>query len=218
MQGAWKGCPKESASSPHSRANPSLGKEKASFWPQTRVHFSWNCLAERERPLPRLGALSCRGRVSGTARCWGHSTEWHALLALAPGLGGRFHLTLCWGLHTFSTGSSTHSATESRDEPPPLLSPHSCPARPAPSPPAPNHCSFLPQVYRPRKQPLSSNIPCTCDACYSPDITAKYHGSSYDAYMVQRSQVSQLLRRHVPPPPGGWGCISTASNLDLHLL
>ncbi|CAK7294527.1 ERC protein 2 [Vulpes lagopus] len=44
------------------------------------------------------------------------------------------------------------------------------------------------QVYRPRKQPLSSNIPCTCDAGYSPDITAKYHGSSYDAYMIQRSQ------------------------------
>ncbi|ELW70324.1 ERC protein 2 [Tupaia chinensis] len=42
------------------------------------------------------------------------------------------------------------------------------------------------QVYRPRKQPPSSNIPCTCDAGYSPDITAKYHGSSYDAYMIQR--------------------------------
>ncbi|XP_069874564.1 uncharacterized protein [Dipodomys merriami] len=44
------------------------------------------------------------------------------------------------------------------------------------------------QVYRPRKQPPSSNIPCTCDAGYSPDITTKYHGSSYDAYMIQRSQ------------------------------
>ncbi|XP_014396806.1 PREDICTED: ERC protein 2 isoform X5 [Myotis brandtii] len=52
------------------------------------------------------------------------------------------------------------------------------------------------QVYRPRKQPLSSNIPCTCDACYSPDITAKYHGSSYDAHMIQRSQYS----RHTPSP------------------
>ncbi|EAW65316.1 CAZ-associated structural protein, isoform CRA_b, partial [Homo sapiens] len=44
------------------------------------------------------------------------------------------------------------------------------------------------QVYRPKKQPLSSNIPCTCGAGHSPDITAKYHWSSYDAYMIQRSQ------------------------------
>ncbi|XP_019509903.1 PREDICTED: ERC protein 2 isoform X5 [Hipposideros armiger] len=50
------------------------------------------------------------------------------------------------------------------------------------------------QVYRPRKQPLSSNIPCTCDACYSPDITAKYHGSSYDAYMIQRSQTQNRMK------------------------
>ncbi|XP_045349189.1 ERC protein 2 isoform X3 [Leopardus geoffroyi] len=50
------------------------------------------------------------------------------------------------------------------------------------------------QVYRPRKQPLSSNIPCTCDAGYSPDITAKYHGSSYDAYMIQRSQTQNRMK------------------------
>nr|KAF6420303.1 ELKS/RAB6-interacting/CAST family member 2 [Molossus molossus] len=50
------------------------------------------------------------------------------------------------------------------------------------------------QVYRPRKQPLSPNIPCTCDACYSPDITAKYHGSSYDAHMIQRSQTQNRMK------------------------
>lgn len=82
----------------------------------------------------------------------------------------------------------------------PLLSPNSFSVSPASSPPAPNHYSFLPQVYRPRKQPLNSIIPCTCDADYSPDITAKYHGSSYNACMIQRSQVSQQLRRHSPPP------------------
>lgn len=121
------------------------------------------------------------------------------------GPGGRGPLPsdlFVWGCASSTLGFFTHLATESQDEPPPLLSPNSFPVRPAPSPPAPNHCSFLPQVYRPRKQPLSSNIPCTCDACYSPDITAKYHGSSYDAYMIQRSQVSQLLRRHLPPPGG----------------
>ncbi|XP_069874563.1 uncharacterized protein [Dipodomys merriami] len=56
------------------------------------------------------------------------------------------------------------------------------------------------QVYRPRKQPPSSNIPCTCDAGYSPDITTKYHGSSYDAYMIQRSQgfwiLTLLVHKH----------------------
>ncbi|XP_069874580.1 ERC protein 2 isoform X1 [Dipodomys merriami] len=50
------------------------------------------------------------------------------------------------------------------------------------------------QVYRPRKQPPSSNIPCTCDAGYSPDITTKYHGSSYDAYMIQRSQTQNRMK------------------------
>ncbi|XP_020926376.1 ERC protein 2 isoform X4 [Sus scrofa] len=50
------------------------------------------------------------------------------------------------------------------------------------------------QVYRPRKQPLSMNMPCTCDAGYSPDITAKYHGSSYDAYMIQRSQTQNRMK------------------------
>lgn len=173
---------------------------KGILWPSTRGHFSWGCLAEREGPPPRLGTFSCRGRAPGTASHGGHSTERHALLALAPGLGGRFHLTSCLGLCIFYSGVFTHLATESQDEPPSLISPSSFPVRPAPSPPAPNHCSFLPQVYRPRKQPLSSNIPCTCDACYSPDITAKYHGSSYDAHMIQRSQVSQWLRRHLPPP------------------
>lgn len=86
----------------------------------------------------------------------------------------------------------------------------------APSPPAPNHCSFFPQVYRPRKQPPCSNIPCNCDAGYSPDFTAKYHGSSYDAHMSQRSQVSQLLRRHTPL----WrvGIQKNYFNLDCHLL
>ncbi|XP_069874566.1 uncharacterized protein [Dipodomys merriami] len=57
------------------------------------------------------------------------------------------------------------------------------------------------QVYRPRKQPPSSNIPCTCDAGYSPDITTKYHGSSYDAYMIQRSQRCRIqCPRTVPSP------------------
>ncbi|XP_013371140.1 PREDICTED: ERC protein 2 isoform X2 [Chinchilla lanigera] len=50
------------------------------------------------------------------------------------------------------------------------------------------------QVYRPKKQPLNSNIPCTCDAGYSPDITAKYHGSSYDVYMIQRSQTQNRMK------------------------
>ncbi|XP_063113369.1 ERC protein 2 isoform X2 [Cavia porcellus] len=50
------------------------------------------------------------------------------------------------------------------------------------------------QVYRPKKQPLSSNIPCTCDAGYSPDITAKYHGSSYDVCMIQRSQTQNRMK------------------------
>ncbi|XP_038950157.1 ERC protein 2 isoform X1 [Rattus norvegicus] len=50
------------------------------------------------------------------------------------------------------------------------------------------------QVYRPRKQPPCSNIPCTCDAGYSPDFTAKYHGSSYDAYMGQRSQTQNRMK------------------------
>ncbi|XP_021099689.1 ERC protein 2 isoform X3 [Heterocephalus glaber] len=50
------------------------------------------------------------------------------------------------------------------------------------------------QVYRPKKQPQSSNIPCTCDAGYSPDITAKYHGSSYDVYMMQRSQTQNRMK------------------------
>ncbi|XP_070311996.1 ERC protein 2 isoform X7 [Odocoileus virginianus] len=50
------------------------------------------------------------------------------------------------------------------------------------------------QVYRPKKQPLTSNMPCTCDASCSPDITAKYHGSSYDAYMIQRSQTQNRMK------------------------
>lgn len=100
-----------------------------------------------------------------------------------------------WGCASFTLFFSNHLGTESQDKHP-LLSPKSFPEYLAPSPPAPNHCSFLPQVYRPRKQPPCSNIPCTCDAGYSPDFTAKYHGSSYDAYMGQRSQVSQLLRKH----------------------
>ncbi|XP_052589750.1 ERC protein 2 isoform X4 [Peromyscus californicus insignis] len=50
------------------------------------------------------------------------------------------------------------------------------------------------QVYRPRKQPPCSNIPCTCDAGYSPDFTAKYHGSSYDAHMSQRSQTQNRMK------------------------
>ncbi|KAM9592595.1 ERC protein 2 isoform 2-T2 [Trichechus inunguis] len=50
------------------------------------------------------------------------------------------------------------------------------------------------QVYRPKKQPPSLNIPCTCDAGYSLHITAKYHGSSYDAYMIQRSQTQNRMK------------------------
>ncbi|XP_028738298.1 ERC protein 2 isoform X8 [Peromyscus leucopus] len=50
------------------------------------------------------------------------------------------------------------------------------------------------QVYRPRKQPPCSNIPCTCDAGYSPDFTATYHGSSYDAHMSQRSQTQNRMK------------------------
>ncbi|XP_075844996.1 ERC protein 2 isoform X7 [Microtus pennsylvanicus] len=50
------------------------------------------------------------------------------------------------------------------------------------------------QVYRPRKQPPCSNIPCNCDAGYSPDFTAKYHGSSYDAHMSQRSQTQNRMK------------------------
>nr|XP_042140427.1 ERC protein 2 isoform X4 [Peromyscus maniculatus bairdii] len=50
------------------------------------------------------------------------------------------------------------------------------------------------QVYRPRKQPPCANIPCTCDAGYSPDFTAKYHGSSYDAHMSQRSQTQNRMK------------------------
>ncbi|XP_021087253.1 ERC protein 2 isoform X4 [Mesocricetus auratus] len=50
------------------------------------------------------------------------------------------------------------------------------------------------QVYRSRKQPPCSNIPCTCDAGYSPDFTAKYHGSSYDAHMSQRSQTQNRMK------------------------
>ncbi|XP_006519011.1 ERC protein 2 isoform X22 [Mus musculus] len=50
------------------------------------------------------------------------------------------------------------------------------------------------QVYRSRKHPPCSNIPCTCDAGYSPDFTAKYHGSSYDAYMGQRSQTQNRMK------------------------
>ncbi|XP_051708243.1 ERC protein 2 isoform X4 [Oryctolagus cuniculus] len=50
------------------------------------------------------------------------------------------------------------------------------------------------QVYRPKKQPPSSNIPCTCDAGYSPDITTKYYGSSYDAYMIPRSQTQNRMK------------------------
>ncbi|OBS81880.1 hypothetical protein A6R68_24130, partial [Neotoma lepida] len=51
------------------------------------------------------------------------------------------------------------------------------------------------KVYRSRKQPPCSNIPCTCDAGYSPDFTAKYHGSSYDAHMSLRSQVNKLIQK-----------------------
>lgn len=150
------------------------------------------------------------------ARHWGHSTEKHALLVLTPGVRGHLYLTSLFGAVHLLNWFFHPLATESQDGPPPLLSPYSFPLYPAPSPPAPNHCSFLPQVYRPRKQPLSMNMPCTCDAGYSPDITAKYHGSSYDAYMIQRSQVSQPLRRHSPPPVG-WGYIRAVSHLDLPL-
>lgn len=131
--------------------------------------------------------------------------SFHRVACLAsadPGVRGHFHRPLRLGLCTFYTSFSTHLAAESQVEAPSLLPPSSFPAHPASSPPSHNHCSFLPQVCRPKKQALTSNIPCSCDASYSPDITAKYHGSSYDAYMIQRSQVSQLLRRHSPPPSG----------------
>jgi hypothetical protein len=114
-----------------------------------------------------------------------------------PGSGTAYIRPLCLGLCIFYTGFSNHLGLESQDEHPLLFfPPDSFPESLALSPPAPNHCSFLPQVYRSRKHPPCSNIPCTCDAGYSPDFTAKYHGSSYDAYMGQRSQVSQLLRKH----------------------
>lgn len=142
--------------------------------------------------LQREGPRHCQS--------WGSFHRAACLASAGPGALGPLPSDLLFGAVHLYTGVFTHLATESQDEPPSLISPSSFPVRPAPSPPAPNHCSFLPQVYRPRKQPLSSNIPCTCDACYSPDITAKYHGSSYDAHMIQRSQVSQWLRRHLPLP------------------
>ena len=80
-------------------AQPTLPPQegKGSLWPWTRVHFSWGCLAERERPPPCLGSFYCRGRVPVTARHWGHSTEQHALLVLAPEGGSHFHPTSLFG-------------------------------------------------------------------------------------------------------------------------
>lgn len=138
------------------------------------------------------------------------------LASIVPGARGLLISDLCLGLCIFFIGFSNHLALVSQDEPLSLLSPIFFPEHLAPSPPAPNHCSFFPQVYRPRKQPPCSNIPCNCDAGYSPDFTAKYHGSSYDAHMSQRSQVSQLLRRHTPL--WGVGRQKNYFNLDCHLL
>lgn len=136
--------------------------------------------------LPNIGFIP---QSSMPCYCW------------PQGIGDCLHL---FDLFVWSCASSiwvffTHLVIKCQDEHPSLFSPNSFLVLPTNASPAPNLCSFLPQVYRPKKQPLSSNIPCTCDAGYSPDITAKYHGSSYDVCMIQRSQVSQLLRIHSPP-------------------
>ncbi|XP_038596361.1 ERC protein 2 isoform X2 [Tachyglossus aculeatus] len=50
------------------------------------------------------------------------------------------------------------------------------------------------QVYRSKKQPQGTNIPSTCDAGFITDIAVKYHGSSHDAHMIQKSQTQNRMK------------------------
>lgn len=155
-------------------------------------------LKDRERTLPRLGTFSLQREGLSCCQPLGSFHGVACLTSIGPQAQGLLLSDLfVWGCASPTLGFPITWPQKVKTSILCFL-PDSFPEHLASSPPAPNHCSFLPQVYRPRKQPPCSNIPCTCDAGYSPDFTAKYHGSSYDAYMSQRSQVSQLLRKHTP--------------------
>lgn len=63
-------------------------------------------------------------------------------------------------------------------------------------------CSFLPQVCRPKKQALTWTYHASSDASYSPDITAKYHGSAMMRTWSKGLRSVSCWGDTAPPPSG----------------